>query len=258
MGNALLSEIKTYWTHRSSGYSKVNQDELNGCQKANWSKLLVNEIHKQFTYRMPEDIKVLDIGCGPGFFSIILAELGYQVTAVDYTEAMIGQAKQNAGNLADDICFLQMDAQDLQFADCSFDVVVSRNLTWNLEHPKQAYASWCRVMKKGGILLNFDANWYGYLYDEEKRAAYERDRSAVEESGMEDHYTCTDIDTMEAIAYQMPLSPVMRPAWDVQVIHELPGIDVSFEENVGERLWSEVEKINYAATPMFMVRAVKE
>lgn len=26
-----------------------------------------------------------------------------------------------------------------------------------------------RVLKPGGVLLNFDANWYGYLYDEEKK-----------------------------------------------------------------------------------------
>lgn len=254
----MLKEIQKYWTHRSSGYSKVNQDELNGCQKANWTRFLQKEIHQQFPHRRPEDIKVLDIGCGPGFFSIILAELGYQVTAIDYTEAMLLQARKNAGILAEYISFFQMDAQNLQFPDRTFDAVISRNLTWNLEYPGQAYASWCRVLKKRGLLLNFDANWYGYLFNEQKRAEYERDRAAVEARGLEDHYTCTDIDTMEAIAYQMPLSPVSRPEWDVQALRRLPGLDVSSEENVGERLWSETEKINYAATPMFMVRAIKK
>ena len=60
-----------------------------------------------------------------------------------------------------------------------FDVVISRNLTWNLKDPKRAYEEWCRVLKPGGKLLNFDANWYGYLYDEEKRLSYEEDRKSV-------------------------------------------------------------------------------
>mgnify|MGYP000370505004 CR=1 FL=1 len=43
-----------------------------------------------------------------------------------------------------------------------------------------AYKEWLRVLKKGGKLLNFDANWYGYLYDDKKREAYENDRKNVE------------------------------------------------------------------------------
>ena len=90
-----------------------------------------------------------------------------------------------------------MDAQALTFADTSFDVVVSRNLTWNLQEPAVAYKEWCRVLKKGGLLLNFDANWYGYLFDEKKRQAYEEDRKNTQELGVEDHYVGTDIDAME-------------------------------------------------------------
>lgn len=49
-------------------------------------------------------------------------------------------------------------------------------------------------------MINFDANWYNHLFDEEKRKEYENDRKNVEESKFEDHYTCTDIDAMEDIA----------------------------------------------------------
>lgn len=105
-----------------------------------------------------------------------------------------------------------MDAQNLEFEDDVFDVVISRNLTWNLKDPKRAYEEWCRVLKPGGKLLNFDANWYGYLYDEEKRLSYEEDRKSVESEHLDDHYLCTDIDRMEKIALQMPLSSINRPS----------------------------------------------
>lgn len=67
-----------------------------------------------------------------------------------------------------------MDGQNLEFADGTFDVVISRNLTWNLENPQKAYSEWQRVLKEGGVLLNFDANWYGYLYDAEKKDSTSR------------------------------------------------------------------------------------
>ena len=136
-------------------------------------------------------------------------------------------------------------------------MVVSRNLTWNLERPAQAYSEWHRVLKKGGMMLNFDANWYQHLFDEEKRREYEEDRRKVEETGMEDHYTCTDIDTMESIARRIPLSPVSRPGWDCQVLDEIGYETVEVDLNVWDRVLSDVEKLNYASTPVFMIKAVK-
>ena len=75
----------TYWTKRTPGYSGVNRDELLSRQRMIWSGLLSERIHSRYPDRCPEEISVLDIGAGPGFFSIILAEKGYAVTAVDYT-----------------------------------------------------------------------------------------------------------------------------------------------------------------------------
>ena len=179
------------------------------------------------------------------------------MTAVDYTEAMLEEAKKNAGALASSIHFQRMDAQKLDFPDGYFDVVISRNLTWNLEEPGKAYAEWMRVLKKGGRLLNFDANWYHHLFDEEKRKEYEEDRKRVENLHLDDHYTCTDIDAMEDIARQIPMSRIMRPAWDVQVLRDRLGNEVEADEKVWERVWDSTEKANYGSTPMFLVSAVK-
>ena len=170
---------------------------------------------------------------------------------------MLEEAKKNAGALAKKITYRQMDAQHLDFADETFDAVVSRNLTWNLEDPAQAYKEWMRVLKKGGVLLNYDANWYHHLFDAEKRAEYEKDREMVTESGLEDHYTCTDIDTMEEIARQVPLSRIGRPQWDQNVLEELGAEHITVDAEVWKQVWSEVEKVNYHSTPMFGIEAVK-
>ncbi len=137
------------------------------------------------------------------------------------------------------------------------DVIISRNLTWNLPHPEMAYKEWLRVLKKGGKLLNFDANWYGYLYDDKKREAYENDRKNVEKGSLDDHYLCTDIDRMEKIALQVPLSETKRPGWDVKVLEALGAAQIQVNEDIWQQVWSEEEKLNYGSTPMFMVEAVK-
>jgi ubiquinone/menaquinone biosynthesis C-methylase UbiE len=152
------------------------------------------------------------MGTGPGFFAIVLAELGYKVTAYDANHEMLEQAKLNAKALAQQIKFDQGDAQEVIYADNSFDVVISRNLTWILPQPEIAYKEWCRVLKPHGLLINFDANWYNYLYDEEKKAAFEQDRIKVAEQNYEDHYLTTDMETMERLALQVPLSAIIRPA----------------------------------------------
>ena len=249
----LLQDIEHYWTDRAEGYSQVNQEELAGDNKIHW----LDELERHIPKEEKENLKILDIGTGPGFFSIILTKAGYHMTAIDYTEAMLEEAKKNAGELADKIDFRRMDAQNLEFADEMFDVIVTRNLTWNLEKPVQAYKEWQRVLKKGGILLNYDANWYHHLFDEEKRREYEQDRARVSETGMEDHYTCTDIDAMEDIARQVPLSQKMRPQWDELVLRELGFSKIEIDMDVWKQVWSEVEKVNYGSTPMFCVKGIR-
>ena len=81
----LLEQIEDYWTDRAEGYSQVNQEELAGDNRTNWRRELESHFPED---RTNETYKILDIGTGPGFFSIILAEAGYSVMAVDYTEAM--------------------------------------------------------------------------------------------------------------------------------------------------------------------------
>lgn len=251
--NQLLKDIQNYWTNRAEGYSQVNLEELAGEKWPEW--LAVIEEH--MPNKPKHMIRILDIGTGPGFFSIILSRAGYQMTAIDYTEEMLQKAKKNAGILAEQIHWFQMDAQDLEFPSNTFDMIVSRNVTWNLEHPEKAYSEWMRVLKPGGVLLNFDANWYHHLFDEEKRAAYEADREKVSNLGLEDDYLSTDIEAMEAIARQVPLSRIQRPEWDRRILGDLNGMQIETDHHIWQRVWCDAEKVNNGSTPMFMVSCSK-
>ena len=252
----ILHENKAYWTQRAGSYSEVNQNELNTMQRGIWRHELRIHIERQFPDRDAASIRVLEVGTGPGFFAILLAELGYDVTAVDLTPAMLTEARKNAGSLAERITFLEMNAEALSFDDDSFDVLLSRNLTWNLPHPEEAYREWKRVLKPGGLLLNFDANWYRYLFDREARSAYEADRKTTAERGFEDQNVGENFDVMEDIARRVPLSRAARPAWDREALSSL-GMCVLTDTQAWKRVWSREEKTFFASTPMFLVCAVQ-
>jgi len=256
MNDTILLENRAYWTQRAPSYSEVNREELSTDRREAWKQVLVERIAARFPNREPDDIHVLEVGTGPGFFAILLAEAGYRVTAIDLTPSMLDEARRNAGKLCACIDFREMNAQNLAFDDESFDVIVSRNVTWNLPEPDLAYAEWVRVLKPGGMLMNFDANWYHYLFDDEARDAYEQDRENSADEGLADLNVGDNFDRMEQIARQIPLSKANRPVWDVETLMNL-GLSVEADTRIWERVWSHQEKINFASTPMFLVRGEK-
>ena len=251
----VISNLSKVYT-RLYGSIKRNGNLTPACRNIN-RQLLPHEISRQFPGIAASQLRILEAGTGPGFFAILLCELGYDVTAIDLTPAMLEEAKKNAGSMSGSIRFMEMNAEALDFEDASFDVVISRNLTWNLPHPNAAYAEWVRVLRPGGLLLNFDANWYAYLFDEKAQAAYDQDRINSAERGVWDQNVGENFDVMEDIARRVPLSSIRRPAWDLAELRSL-GLHVRADERIWQRVWSEEEKLNFSSTPLFMVRAIKE
>lgn len=247
----LLHTIEQYWTRRAESYSEVVQYEMTHDNEANWMEVITHEIPRN------KPMHVLDIGTGPGFFAIGLAKRGYAVTAVDYTQAMLNEAKHNAGVYRERISFCRMDAHCLDFSDDSFDAIVTRNLTWNLERPQDAYKEWFRVLKTGGVLLNFDAGWYSYLFDDEKACEFEKDHQSVVEAGVFDYNDYSESTAMEDISRKLILSRSQRPEIDIRMLRSAGFRNVSADRNIGEKVWDDVEKLNYKSTPLFLLRAEK-
>ena len=105
-------------------------------------------------------------------------------------------------------------------------------------------------------LLNFDANWYRYLWDEDAQAAHAQDRKNLQASDVRDESAGTDVDAMEAIARKTPLSKHHRPAWDLDVLRGL-GMQAAADTEVWKQVWTKEERINNASTPMFLVEGHK-
>lgn len=253
----LLKDIKEYWDERSTSFSKYNNTELKDFKKDAYEEIF------QLNLADVKDKKGLDIGCGPGFFSIILANLGANMFSIDYSTSMLKQSKENfAKHLRPGISSpltQRMDAQKLDFNNEAFDFIVTRNLTWNLQNPDIAYTEWLRVLKPGGTMLIFDAQWYGYLYDKKIKELMEENVQALIKNGFEDlinSYSYYKADVMENIAKDLFFSKVKRPAWDINFFQDL-GLRVIVDLNLQDRLFSPIEKILYQYSPLFLIKVSK-
>ncbi|HJH32678.1 MAG TPA: class I SAM-dependent methyltransferase [Methanosarcinaceae archaeon] len=147
--NDTKNKIKEYWNERSStfdlspGHVIINRNE-----GAAWKSLLQEKIGLNAK-------KVIDIGAGTGFLSIMLAEMGYEVVGLDLSEEMMERAKKKAMVRGVKVEFKQGDAENLPFETGSFDALVNRAVLWTLPNPKKAIAEWRRVLKPGGKLCFF-------------------------------------------------------------------------------------------------------
>lgn len=92
--------------------------------------------------------RVLDVGCGPGVLAAQLDERVATVSGVDFSAAMIAEAQR----LQPGIEFQVANAEDLPFADGSFDVAVVNYCAHHLARPERALAEIRRVLTSGGRL----------------------------------------------------------------------------------------------------------
>lgn len=94
-------------------------------------------------------LRVLDLGCGTGRHALWLAEQGANVTAVDFSEGMLAEARQKP--FADVVNFQQHDLHEpLPFGDGEFDIVVSGLVLEHIQDLPRLFLEIRRVVKSEG------------------------------------------------------------------------------------------------------------
>lgn len=234
--------ITNYWDKRSKSFAELRQEEIESPMGELW--------RKELTRNIPSDkkLKILDVGTGAGFFSILLSKMGHEVTGVDFSNEMITEARQLSLKYEVDVDFYTMDAENLAFPDNTFDVVLSRNLTWTLTNPEKAYSQWIRVLKSDGILLNFDAEYSKERFSHtakllpKEHAHHQIDQELLEEC--------------DAINKTLPLGHKSRPEWDIHALKMLGCNEITVDKTISKRIYAEINSF-YNPTPMFLIKAVK-
>lgn len=238
------NRVQNYWTHRAHDFASVRRNELESDMGVRWLAALKAHLPQEGT------LDILDVGTGTGFFPVLLAGEGHRVCGIDLTTAMLEEARALNREKGLDISFLEMDAQKLSFPDASFDAVLSRNLTWTLPDPEQAYKEWLRVLRPGGILLNFDANYGQQIIREDDQNAHVSANSPYGHVGMTEELARENAE----ITMSMPVSRVKRPEWDERLLRRLGESRISVDLDIGKKILNELD---LEVAPMFMVKVVK-
>ena len=95
---------------------------------------------------------VLDVGTGTGVVALTAARAGAKVTGLDLTPELLEQARDNAriAQQEENIVWTEGDAEQLPYADASFDVVLSQFGHMFAPRPEVVVAEMRRVLKPGG------------------------------------------------------------------------------------------------------------
>jgi SAM-dependent methyltransferase len=133
------------YSYESSGYKKLDY--------------IVKNIQTVFG---SAKCRILEIGCGNGNISTVLASYGHQVLAIDMSEDCIRYAaalkeKYNLKNLS----FTVSNATEIHSTGEPFDAVICSEVLEHLDDPESIVSKAYSVLKPGGILIVTVPNGYG-------------------------------------------------------------------------------------------------
>ena len=142
--------VRHYWDEDAATYDLSPEHFPHTmAQQAAWNAVLTRHLP-------PPPARALDVGAGTGALSLLLARLGYQVTALDLSPGMLKHLRSHAADEGLDVETVVGDAESPP--QVPFDAVVERLLLWTLPDPEVTLAAWRRVAA-GGRLVCFEGVW---------------------------------------------------------------------------------------------------
>lgn len=150
----VAESMRQYWDATAEGYASLDHFNSNDSHRRAWSLLLA----RMFPSAEPKTI--LDVGCGPGFVALSLAELGHQVVGLDISPEMLRvcRAAADARGLTN-LTLVLGEAEHPPPDIGPVDAVISRHVLWTLPWPEQAVRAWTALTRPGGRVVAIDSLW---------------------------------------------------------------------------------------------------
>ncbi len=131
---------KLFWDNIATVYNKIFQNQK-----------VYATMYSLMREALSKEMKVLEVGTASGLVARAVADTVQSVDAVDFSEAMIKQAKTLT--TADNITFSVQDGNALGFADHTFDCVIISNVLHIVQQPEKMLQEIKRVLKADGLLI---------------------------------------------------------------------------------------------------------
>jgi SAM-dependent methyltransferase len=149
-----LDAARAYWDQAADSFDAQPDHGLSDpITRGAWAVLLR-------AWLPPAPATVLDVGCGTGSLSVLIATLGHRVVGIDLSPAMIARARQKAEAARQPVEYHVMDAANPQLEPRLFDVIVCRHLLWALDEPRAALERWAGLLAAAGLLILVEGFWH--------------------------------------------------------------------------------------------------
>ena len=141
----LHDELRTFWNEDADTYDRSPSHALTDLvEAAAWRAILLRHLP-------PPPATVLDAGAGTGAMSLLAAELGYRVTALDLSPGMLARAKEKAVARGLELETVVGPAGEPPAGP--FDAVMERHLLWTTPDPGAALRAWREVAPSGRLVV---------------------------------------------------------------------------------------------------------
>lgn len=182
--------------------------------------------------RLTSESRALEVGCGPGHITKMMADTGARVTGIDLAPGMVKVARE----LYPHIEFQEANAEHLPFDAETFDAVLVNFAIHHFARPEQACADIRRVLKPGGRFVfagpmeqfgfgafiagltthhTMDELPHGPIYLGATQADYE---NLVQAAGFHDY----DVSIRQLPLYLDTLDPLLQTGWEMCELSKLP------------------------------------
>jgi len=154
MTKKTIFDVQHYWDEHPIGSYELSLNNLEEFY-AQFDEIKRNDIEKYafdfFDFNNFANKKILDIGCGAGWYSIQYAKGNANVYAIDLSSNTIKNTKIIIDNLGLNINLEQGNAEKLNFPDNYFDLVISNGVLHHTPDYKEAIKETYRVLKPGSL-----------------------------------------------------------------------------------------------------------
>lgn len=200
-------QIRAFWDRDSHTYDDSASHAISDpLEAAAWRAALLRALPER-------GAKVLDAGAGTGALSLLAADLGYVVTALDLSEGMLSKARAKADASGVDLTFVVGPAAEPPQGP--FNAVMERHVVWTMPDPVAVLRAWRDVTASGGRLVLFEGVWGA---DTPLRAAKDQAAKALRKAmGIHDHHHAPYPDDVVA---QLPLAEMTSPVPLIEMVRE--------------------------------------
>jgi ABC-2 type transport system ATP-binding protein len=148
----MTEEMKEkYWSRFQATFDE-NQEYVVG-------KYFLDDV-KENIKRLPDLGEVLELGCGTGIFTEVVAPNADHVFATDLSDELLERAKIRLNEI-DNITIQKENCTNISFPANQFDTVLMANLIHVIENPSRALQECYRVLKDDGLLVITSFTNYG-------------------------------------------------------------------------------------------------